>query len=76
MIQTLKQYATGQSWNSFLKQGMGFAVYAVLVNILDELVIPATLAYFGHPALGGIAILGDLDWLTYPLYFIVKSRFF
>ena len=76
MIQILKQYAVVKSWSSLLKQGVGFLVYAFIVNMLDEVLIPATLSYFGHPALGGLALLGDLDWLTYPLYFFVKSKFF
>jgi len=47
----------------------GFAIYALLVNVLDDFIIPLALALLGHPVLGGMAFAFDLDWLTYPAYF-------
>lgn len=57
------------------EHGLGFLTYAIFVNILDEVFIPAILAYFGFSVLGGLMILGDLDWLTYPLYFLFSGTF-
>lgn len=53
------------------QHGAGFAVYAIAANILDEVVIPAVFLYLGYPAISGLSLLGDLDWLTYPLYFVI-----
>lgn len=53
--------------------GPAFLGYAIIVNFLDEIVIPGILVYFGFPVLGGAMVLGDLDWLTYPLYFLFKG---
>ena len=65
-----------QNYKSLIKQGVGFLVYAIFVDVLDELIIPLGLTYFGYPMLGGAVFLGDLDWLTYPLYFVIKNKFF
>ncbi len=83
MIQTIKAKMHGMNVRAFISQiyefaiteGVWFAVYAVLMNVLDEVIIPLAFAYFGHPILGGAALVGDLDWLTYPLYFVFKSYF-
>ena len=58
------------AWKQVRVHGPGFAVYAVVVNILDDIVLPLTLGLAGYPILGGLAFVGDLDWLTYPMYFI------
>lgn len=65
-----------RNYKSLIKQGVGFLIYAILVDVLDEVILPLTLTYFGYPVLGGAVLLGDLDWLTYPLYFLVKNKFF
>ncbi len=49
----------------------GFAAYAIAMDVLDDILIPAALAWLGHPVLGGLAFAFDLDWLTYPMYFAV-----
>lgn len=51
--------------------GVGFVIYAIGMNVLDEVFLPLLLAYFGHPYAGGLLVLGDLDWLTYPFYFFI-----
>lgn len=56
------------------ENGAGFVVYAAACDIFDEIVLPAIMLYFGHPVLAGVIGIGDLDWLTYPLYFTVKGR--
>lgn len=46
----------------------------IAADVLDELTIPGILLMTGHPVLSGIAILGDIDWLTYPIiFFIIKA---
>ncbi len=49
----------------------GFVVYAVLMDLLDDVLIPLAIGWLGHPVLGGLAFALDLDWLTYPAYFAV-----
>lgn len=56
------------------ENGAGFVVYAAACDIFDEIVLPAIMLYFGHPVLAGVIGIGDLDWLTYPLYFAVKGK--
>jgi len=55
--------------------GPAFLGYAIIVNILDEIVIPGIFVYFGFPLVGGAMVLGDFDWVTYPLYFLFKGAF-
>ena len=55
--------------------GPSFLLYAVLVNILDDIVIPGIFALIGYPLVGSMLFIGDLDWLTYPLYFVFATRF-
>ena len=55
------------------ENGTGFLIYAIAANILDEILIPVIFAYFGHPRLSLTILLGDLDWATYPIYFIGLS---
>ncbi len=53
--------------------GLGFLITVVLSDLLDEVIIPGLLLYFGHPALSVTALVGDIDWITYPLYFITAN---
>ncbi len=55
------------------EHGIKFVVYIILMDLLDDYLIPSALTYFGHPVLGGIAFFGDLDWLTWPLYFVAVN---
>jgi hypothetical protein len=55
--------------------GPAFVVYAIVMDLIDEIIIPGILVYLGFPMIGGMAVLGDLDWLTYPLYFLVRGMF-
>ena len=54
--------------------GPGFLLYAVLVNLLDDVVLPGIFALLGYPLVGGMLFIGDFDWLTYPLYFIFAAK--
>ncbi|MBI5065208.1 hypothetical protein HZA97_03125 [Candidatus Woesearchaeota archaeon] len=82
MIQTIKAKMQGMTVSALISQvsefamteGVWFAVYAALMNVLDEVIIPFAFAYFGHPILGVAALVGDLDWLTYPLYFVLRAK--
>ncbi|HLF54597.1 MAG TPA: hypothetical protein VI612_02670 [Candidatus Nanoarchaeia archaeon] len=49
----------------------GFVVYAIAMDLLDDVLIPLAIGWLGHPVLGGLAFALDLDWLTYPAYFAV-----
>lgn len=55
------------------KYGVAFVVYALAMDLLDDILIPGALALFGHPALGAAAFAADLDWITYPLFFIALA---
>lgn len=54
--------------------GLGFLITVILSDLLDEVIIPGVLLYFGHPVLSVTAIVGDIDWITYPLYFVVANK--
>ena len=56
------------------ENGLSFLIYAIIMNFADEIAIPAIIAYFGHPIIAGFTLFGDLDWLTYPLYFLLRNR--
>ena len=62
-----------QFLNWIKRYGPSFVIYALAMNILDEVFIPGLLAYFGHPIMGSLFLIGDLDWLTYPLYFLFTN---
>ena len=53
--------------------GLGFVVYAVAMNVLDEVMLPLVFAYFGYPFQGALFMLADMDWLTYPLYVVFRG---
>lgn len=52
------------------EHGISFAIYAIIANAFDEIVIPAMFLYFGYPAISGLSLLADIDWITYPMYFM------
>jgi len=56
---------------AIFQHGKIFAISAVLGDFLDEILIPGILFVTGHTYLSGIALLGDLDWLTYPIIFVM-----
>ena len=76
-MKTLKQIwnLTREKVLSTIKAyGLGFLITVILSDLLDEVVIPGLFLYFGYPALSVTALVGDIDWFTYPLYFIVAGK--
>ena|SRR3989338_5019885 len=55
------------------EHGLKLVVYVILVDVLDDILLPAILAFSGYPVLSGMAFIADLDWLTYPLYFVFAT---
>lgn len=51
------------------KNGLAVVTTIIAADLLDEIIIPGILLMTGHPVLSGIAIIGDIDWLTYPIIF-------
>ncbi len=71
----MKIKCIAENYKSLIKQGIGFLIYAILIDVLDEIILPLTLTYLGYPIIGGAVFLGDIDWIMYPLYFMIKNRF-
>ncbi|GEM_PF-5539224 len=75
--QQLKKIATKLATKTITiakENGLGFVIYAAACDIFDEIALPGIALYFGHPYLAGAIGLGDLDWFTYPLYFVIKNK--
>ena len=76
-MKTLKQIwnLTREKVLSTIKAyGIGFLITIILSDLLDEVIIPGLLFYLGYPVLSITALVGDIDWITYPLYLIVAGR--
>ncbi len=52
------------------EHGPKLVVYIILMDVLDDVLLPAILAFAGYPVLSATAFIADLDWLTFPLYFV------
>ena len=53
--------------------GPKLIIYMILMDVLDDILLPAVLAFAGYPVLSGISFIADFDWLTYPLYFVFSA---
>ncbi len=76
MMKTIKQlwnFSSEKVLFAIKTYGLGFLITIILSDLLDEVIIPGMLLYLGYPALSITALVGDIDWITYPLYFITAN---
>ncbi len=55
------------------KHGPVFMAYAIAIEIMEDVVLPAILTKMGHPEFTPILLAWHSEWFMYPLYFGVAK---
>ncbi len=56
------------------KHGPVFMAYAIAIEIMEDVVLPAILTKMGHPEFTPILLAWHSEWFMYPLYFAVVRK--